>query len=381
MKNFKLSMLLFVFSFMLFSCSKDEDNATIIPAPTGILNLTGKVMAPNNSFPISRAKIRIYKDDVLISEKTSDAVGSFLADKLPSGNLRVELSKGKFKRNLDINLQDDYELTASQSNLTLLPKIAVVTGYYDEIEQVLVNIGVVDPLTGAPDFDILSGASRGVANVDVKSDSHQHGDMPTNRSATSLPPNVAFTFTELLSDPALLDDYDIIFLNCGANESLAANPVAVANLKSYIENGGIVYATDWMFKYIQAMFNGNDYLNFAQPERAGNSLTANAHVLNADLIVWLAALGIDVDPTIQINGFLSSWQMVDTFNATNVTNWLVADNVTYSGNFLIDKSLAFTFTHGEGGVFYSSFHTHGNDPSENVIRNMMNYFIFELSDL
>ncbi|HEY0091524.1 MAG TPA: hypothetical protein VGB43_03465, partial [Flavobacterium sp.] len=201
-----------------------------------------------------------------------------------------------------------------------------------------------------------------------------------HRNIESLPANVPFNFNDLLHDTTLLAEYDIIFLNCGGKEEFASDPIAITNLKMFIENGGIVYATDFMYKYVQAMFP-NDYLQFAQPEKAGYSETATVQINNTDLETWLTNQGIPGMPTMQIDGFLNGWQMVSTFNSANVNNWLIADNVIYSGSQYTNQSLAFTFDYGQGGVFYSSFHTHGNTSSEEAIVQMMNYFIFELSGL
>ena len=372
MKRITASLIVFVFCLLAISCSNDDDNDN----GNGTLKVSGTVMSPNNGFPISRAKVKIFKGGDLISEKTTDAVGAFVIDDLPNGSMTVELSKGKFKRVIEIDLQSDYVIPMNQRTLNIFPRMAVVRGSYDEIEQVLVNVGIIDTLTLAPAFDIVSGSfSDRSASV-----SHGHGDA-VERNVTSLPPNVSFTFNDLLHNTTLLADYDIIFLNCGAKEEFASDPIATANLKTFIENGGIVYATDWMYKYVQAMFPAPDYLNFAWPEKGGTSLTANVQVLNTDLAAWLENQGVTITPNILLQGFLGSWQMVDTFNSDNVTGWLQADNVIYGGIPHPNKELAFTFEYGDGGVFYSSFHTHGNDSAEDAIVQMMNYFIFELSSL
>ena len=365
--------LLVVSCLLLFACSDDD-----VKSSKGELKLTGTILSPKSSFPISRAKVQVFDGDILIAEKVSDALGAFEIDNLPKGELTIELSKGKFKRELAIHLLSDYQLTSTESNLDIFPRIAVVTGYFDEIEQVLINIGLVNPLTDEPLFDIIDG--NGTGRFAAHNHQQHNRQIGVARSASSMPSNVDFSFQTLLNSPDLLDDYDIIFLNCGANETFAADPVASANLAAFIENGGIVYATDWMFKYVQSMFDATDYVAFSQPQKAGNSLSANAQVLNADLQAWLEAQGVTVDPYVVINDFLSSWQMIDTYNPTNVMGWLNAD-VTYGGAAVSGKSLAVTFQYGSGGVFYSSFHTHGNEDEDDALVQIMNYFVFELSEL
>jgi hypothetical protein len=364
--------LLIVFSVIFLSCSKDDDSN----ANMGDLTLSGKVMSPNNSFPIPRAKVKVFRGETLIAEQTSDAIGNFSVPNLPKGELNVELSKGKFKRNLQIDMTADYELQSMERNLDVFPNMLVVTGYWDAIEDVLVDVGIVDPLTGVPAFDVVSGTTGRPA----PHGQHIHNGQVAQRTG-NVPSNVTFSFHDLLTDTALLSSYDIIFLNCGANDDFTADPVAVANLKTFIENGGIVYATDFTYEYLQAMFPNGDYLTFSTPEKAGNSVTANVQISDPNLLAWLQNQGIVVNPTVEINGFLPAWQMVDSFNAANVSDWVVADQVTYANTTFTNKALSFTYSYGCGGVFYSSFHTHGNNTSESTIEEMMNYFVFELSDL
>lgn len=363
--------LILVFCILAFGCSDDNSGNA-----GGDLKLSGTIMSPNHTFPISRAAVKVFKDGSVISQTTADALGHFEITNLPEGTLTVELSKGKFKKEVVIEMEADYELDMAERNLDIFPRIAVVTGSFDEIEQVLINIGLVNPLTQEPLFDIIDGFDM---NRPAVADNHGRSHL-AGRAANSMPTNVSFGFADLLNDPNLLDNYDIIFLNCGASDGLANDPVATANLAAYVADGGILYATDWMYKYLQGSFDGDEYLTFTQPEKNGTSLDATAQIFNADLLLWLQAQGITADAMVEINDFLPSWQMVDTFNPDNVMSWLVAD-VVYDNVPVAGKPLAFTFQHGDGGVFYSSFHTHGDDPSQDAIVQLMNYFVFELSAL
>lgn len=367
------SLIVLVFALSIFSCSKDDDHNS----GTGVLKISGQVMSPNNAFPIPKAKVRVYHGSELIAEQTTDALGTFTVAHLPEGTLRVELSKGKFTRDVTVDLHNDYELLSAERNLDTFPHMAVVTGNYDAIEDILFNIGIVDPDTGAPAFDILDGWAGRYAQP-ASSEAHRHGES-AGRSST-LAPNVTFTVSQLLHDTTMLATYDIIFLNCGGQYNVTEDAEAMTNLKSFIENGGIVYATDWSYKYLNAMFP-TDYLTFATPEKGGDSMSAEVAIDNADLTTWLEAQGITVTPTVEINGFLPAWQMVGSFNEANVDDWVIANSVDYDGVNYTDKALAFTYNYGCGGVFYSSFHTHGNNTSEATIEQMMDYFIFELSDL
>src|SRR5690606_32573709 len=99
--------------------------------------------------------------------------------------------------------REDYDLQLTEGELDIFPSIAVVTGSYDNIEQVLVGIGVVNPLTNEPAFDIINGSSSGNRAA------HFHGprDGQVAGRSTSLPSNVDFNFNDLLHDSDLLDNY------------------------------------------------------------------------------------------------------------------------------------------------------------------------------
>ncbi len=187
-----------------------------------------------------------------------------------------------------------------------------------------------------------------------------------------------------MSDQGLLDAYDIVFLNCGLSEAYIDDSGV---LEAYVANGGILYTTDWAAGYLNAITNsGADYLTPFTPEKSGISTTTIATILDGDLSEWLLLnYGISINDTVEIDDFLNSWQVIDSYDNSTTISWLNGP-VTYwdetGADVSEDKDLAFTFLHGEGGVFYSSFHTENNDV-ENVtdVERIMQFLVFEMSDL
>ena len=51
----------------------------------------------------------------------------------------------------------EVETTLENYKIEILPNIGVITGSYDNIESVLYGIGLVNPITGLPLFDIIDG--------------------------------------------------------------------------------------------------------------------------------------------------------------------------------------------------------------------------------
>ena len=318
-------------------------------------------------------------NNAVVAESFTDVKGQY-ALSLPNGNYELTFTKGKFSGSLSINVEGSK--TNEDALLDILPKIGVVTGHYDHIEHVLLNIGLVDPITQEPLFDIIEGNNFGRPSGTHGPRESLH--MLQNKGMmdeASLEPNVDFNFQDLMNDTSLLGTYDILFLNCGLDESLEDMGDV---LMDYVYNGGILYATDWAAGYLNNITNGGaDYMTFYTPEKSGTSLTTTATLLNTTLSDWLE-LNFDIvlEDTIEIDEFLSSWQVVDSYDAATTISWLEGE-VSYmdagNNNITEIKDLAFTFLHGDGAVFYSSFHTENYDPEFSDVDRIMEFFVFEMS--
>lgn len=372
----KKSIAFLLMLLLAFSCSKDKSENL-----SGEFSLSGKFVTPNGTDAVSKANVQLFDGTTLISETATDPEGKFILNNLSSGNYELKISKGLFtaSRNITLNGIDDiFDLDLENIEITDLPNIAVVTGHYDNIETVLVNIGLVNPATQEPLFDIVEGI-----NIYDRSghNQHGHGDAGVHDRTFNEPlePNVDFNFGDLIESPELLASYDIIFLNCG----LAENKLNFSNhLTDFVANGGLLYATDFAYVYLNDITNnGADYIHFELPNREGESTSTEAEILNEDLLDWLM-LNFDItvtDNTVTIDQFLSGWQAVDTYDEETVLPWLYGP-ILYNGIY-DDRHLAYTFVHGDGGVLYSSFHTKNNPQQSEAVARSIQYLVFELSDL
>ncbi|WP_040249237.1 carboxypeptidase-like regulatory domain-containing protein [Psychroserpens mesophilus] len=375
MKSFVVSLLICL---TLLSCSKDENASTITE-----FEITGQFLAPNGFDPISNARVRAYQNNELKSQTRTDAQGHYSLT-ITKGNYTLVVNKGKFKTERNISVENDLELETL--SVETLPHIAVVTGLYDNIESVLYSIGLVNPVTGEPLFDIIDGNS-GLDRVAINNNSkhHQeHGASLRNTPNPLLQPNVNFSFEDLLNDSNLLNTYDIVFLNCGLSEAYIGNSGV---FETYVANGGILYTTDWAAEYLNAITNsGTDYLTPYNPAKSGTSTSTVATILEGDLSQWLLLnYNISIDDTVEIDDFLYSWQVIDSYDSSTTISWLNGP-VSYwddaNTEIYENKDLAFTFLHGEGGVFYSSFHTENNDVEDVTnVERIMQFLVFEMSDI
>lgn len=373
MKPIILSAFILLF---LFSCSKDE-------APDAIpesINISGKLLAPNNQDPIVNARVSAVQNNILKAETTTDAQGNFTIA-LEKGEYTLNLAKGLFTTQKQIVVEQ--ETTLDNYKIETLPNIGVITGSFDNIESVLYGIGLVNPITNEPLFDIIDGITTN-KNSHTSNQAHLHGlnksgDLESRNPI--LDPNVSFSYTDLMSDPTLLASYDILFINCSSHSD---NPTYEQNLMDYVNNGGFLYVTDWSSSLLNTVTNNDtDYLSFYTPRRSGQSLSTTATILDGNLSAWLLLnFGISINDTVFIDEFLGSWQVVDSYDPTTTISWLngVVDyrdnnNVTVTEN----KDLAFTFLLGQGAVFYSSFHTENDEFDFTTTDRIMEYLVFEMT--
>ncbi len=373
----KKSIALLFALLLILACSKDDNSNN---EPSGDYSISGKFVTPNGLDAVSKAQVKLYKDNTLVTESLTDSEGSFLLSDLDKDNYELIISKGAFSTTTSIDLDDlidAFTFDFDSIPIEELPSIAVVTGSFDHIEEVLYNIGLFDPITEEPLFDIIDGYDTMDRNSGQ--DHHGHTSTASRTFNPMLQPNTDFGFGDFIESPALLADYDIIFLNCGLSE---AKTDFSNNLTEYVNNGGLLYATDWAYAYLDDITSGGaNYMSFYDPYRSGNSLSTEAEILNQDLIDWISLnFNIDIpDATVTIDEFLGGWQVVDTYDPTTVIPWLYGP-VEYDG-ISESKHLAYTFLHGDGGVMYSSFHTENNTSDATTVERLMQYMVFELAAL
>ncbi len=375
----------FIAFFLVFNCSNESIDESLIN--NNPFNITGKIIAPNGVDPISEGKISVVSNNSTVQEFFSDATGNF-SFFLNYGNYDLIISKGLFRAESSISLTenpDSFNYNLGDISFDQFPSIGVVTGYYDNIESILYDIGLVNPIDGTPLFDIIDGINYNRNANKIQSHSHNNHSIVQNTSKnTDLEPNVDFNFSDLLNNGSLLNEYDVLFLNCGLNTDEAETNESLYN---FVNDGGILYATDWTYPFLEkfSTLSGNDFLTFQQPYKSGQSLSTEATILSSELNDWLSInFDLTINNTVLIDEFLNAWQVVDEYNTNSVIAWLdgYVEYNDENGELVGDnKELAFTFLLGNGGVFYSSFHTENNEDGFSCVDRIMEYMVFELSTL
>jgi hypothetical protein len=356
------------------------------PGTTGIL--TGNVFAPNGTDPISGALVYILdKGSQAVGDpptepydafEYSEANGSFQLDNVPTGSQTLKIIKGAFTKTATINvLEGTYALPAAVTTLPSsgegVEKMAVVTGNYDSIQNVLAKLGLGDVdasgslILGTESFKLVDGNG-------------------------SLDDATYTNFLDFMSNPANYADYRTIFINCGnSNETeFFGDTVKVDNLKAWVAAGGRLYATDLSYDFVEQLwpkyvdFFGTDPGFSTTPEtiddaQEGDSFsTTNATVLDAAMLAWLKGLAgvTNADDTIKVEGWLSSWAAVDGYSS-DVKSWMKA--LVDVGGSNSSRDITLTFHPSDGTVFYSSYHTEGSlSPGLTPQDRVLQYLIFEV---
>ncbi len=369
--------------------------------PGGDISVSGVIVIPDGSTPVSNATVYIPSNQSSVSmrvQKTTvgtdcpepaenyliatctDENGEFSIEGLFPAQYEVSVVKGAFSANFQVNAEANVELSqpvALGGNLDAgAANIAVVTGQFDRMQDVLAK-------TGLGSVDFLGQLVLGTEVFDL-----YDGDDTLDSDYRE--------FTELFAiDPATgnprINNYDIVFINCGADEyGFSEDTYSVdpedADVKTaiynYVNSGGRLYATDWAYDYIEQTFP--EYIDFYgsesitdpfEPEftnaaEEGVSIDSeDATILDDNLRTYLGNVECDgestclnSDGTLHVEGFLAAWAVMDGVHSMNsdVTIYTEGPAPTYQDDVdadPIDRPLMVSLNIGEGKVFFSSYHT------------------------
>jgi hypothetical protein len=196
-------------------------------------SVSGVVCAPQGDTPIAGADILATTRDCdgheIMAHATSNAAGFFRLEGLAPGPVEVTLRSGNFLAVYETTVVAgaDLPLSGGVSSKVCLQsssaKIAILTGEYDRIQDVVGGLGF--------QYDLLCG------------------DLHTTRTARAL-----------LLDWDALRQYDVLFVNCGTGIDLrSTNPETrqiIENLRRFVAGGGSVYVSDLAADFVQAVWPG-----------------------------------------------------------------------------------------------------------------------------
>ncbi len=221
--------------------------------------LVGTLFAPNGLDPVPNATVYVpqgqlvpFSDSVAcdlcggggtlagaVTSTTTRYDGGFTLPGVPVGDkIPLVIELGRFRRVVTVTVQKCQQnlvpkdpnvfgvrLPGKDGDLSPddhVPRIAVATGDYDQIECVLGRMGLSQ-------LDLYNDRDPG----------------------TTLPATIG-ELDALLNDIVKLKKYNILMINCtqAQFETSLAKPGVIKNLEDYVASGGRLYATDWAYDMI-----------------------------------------------------------------------------------------------------------------------------------
>jgi hypothetical protein len=282
-----------------------EAMVTCPPGPADTV-LTGTVWAPNGEIPVSGALVytsqnmpdgipqHVYCSECAQLECDDEVVftdvdGTFtLGTNAAEANWLV-VQKGQFMRISPLNLAagnvalPDALTTLPDhndpANGVYIPRIAVANGTFDRLEDALGKLGLGDTLIQNFEERLVPGTEP----------FHlwDNGLDPANDGFLS-----QGTFDQLVSNPAELANYHIIFVPCSGDEYVSSLTAAnIQNIRDWVDAGGRWYVADWANEWMGQVFP--EYQTFQGGNFGGGDLgvyDSLADVLDPDMLAWLEAL-------------------------------------------------------------------------------------------
>ncbi len=292
------------------ACSKKDNPAGPTGTPTGSTStggaggsgtgtVSGKVTAANGTTGIGSVTVSPAASGS--PSTTTDPSGAYTLNGLPSGTQSLRARRGNFESVFSVDVRAGQTASAPVAALKAIGRLAFVPGTFDQVENLVRD---------------------------------QLGNPMDQIAATQL------------GSSATLNQYKMLFLNCGLDEDPADVPATIQALLAWVRAGGTMYASDFALHYVQNMLPA-DILTTDENTRP-ESVTAT--VSDSSLQTFMGS------STAQIVYDLDGWRGLSSISARP----RVLLRGSYMAGFPLqtvsNRPLAIVITEGSGRIIYSTFH-------------------------
>jgi hypothetical protein len=342
----------------------------------------------------------------------TDHDGNFMIVNVNPDTYWLIIEKGDFRLEQEITIAPNsvVSLTAEQTTLPsvddpangrTIPKIALATGIFDDMEDILGKMGM-----GSVD---ASGAFEGPSAAGVF-EFYDNGGPNADQAVGTL--------ADLVSSLDRMLKYDIIFIPCSGSNHIASldNQEVLKNIRDYVAAGGKLYVTDWSGEWADNVFPEQvelagtadtpaaaynaatdtwDTTLFGDANGSPSYTSEHAEAIDEDLRLWLegqmgpfanGGTGVFQASDMAIEG---NWNHIEGLHSVNVgvdeegqpiidspVKYVIGDDVASGPK----KPLTVTFEPaGCGRVLYSTYHTtHSTHPGLAPQERVLVYLIMEI---
>jgi hypothetical protein len=167
-----------------------------------------------------------------------------------------------------------------------------------------------------------------------------------------------------LQNLTAMKQFDLIFLPCGTSARYpdSISPDIVTNVKQYVQEGGVIYASDWAAGLIEQAFPGRiDFKGYD----GDTGYAYNAYIQDDALRAYLGKSYVDIEYD------LPSWAVINS--VPDDVSVIIKGDVPCDYGTLSNRPMAVRFTHGLGTVIYTTFHNEAQITAE--IKKVLEFYI------
>lgn len=289
-------------------------------------NVTGRVCSPGQEIWIGGAEVCVGSKCTI-----SDPDGYFTLSCVPVGNQTVHIAAGSFTTDIPVVVKDRETTDIGAACVKSNAKIAVMQGEWDAMERILDDLKLPYTL-------------------------YTQGD------------------TSVVTDYNQLKKYDILIINCGAEEVLDSN--VITNLRNWVAAGNSFMASDYAYDYFEKVFpNAVDFYgddNSTGAAQSGGSARGGGctaplpcNIIDQNMV---ALLGVN-----QVGIASICWTTMDSAASNTVVH---IEGDVYNDKTMRPVIVSYKDSPNSGKAVFASFHL--RDQNAQYMEKIFFYLIFQM---